>query len=86
MGSTYINVSIEDDQKHVDKEVPGEGDQDWVVVDWQGPVLCILTYSEDTKSSEILSLGFEESHDYIEEYDIHRHGYNDVLDASVKEP
>jgi hypothetical protein len=29
----YIDVGIENDKSHVDKEVPDEGDQDWVLVD-----------------------------------------------------
>ena len=83
----YINVGVENDQNHIDKEVPGKGDEDWVVVDWNLAtlVLSLSTASKHPKCGHPLALSSEEPADYVHHNYVHWHCHYYVLHAPVKE-
>jgi len=87
--STYIDISIEYYEQHINEEIPCKGDQGRVLIYAEishgGPLLA-LTDPEYPESKQIpCLLGSEEAKDDVDEDQVHGHGHNNMLCPTIEE-
>ena len=88
--STYIDISIEYYEQHINEEIPCKGNQGRVliyaeVISRSGPFLA-LPDPEYPESSQIpCLLAAEEADDDVDEDQVHGHGHYNVLHSTIEE-
>ena len=87
--STYIDISIEYYEQHVNEEIPCKGDQGRVLINAEvsrGGSFLALTDPEYPESSQIpCLLAAEEPYDNVDEDQVHGHGHDNVLYPTIEE-
>ena len=87
--STYIDISIENDEQHINEEIPCKGDQGRILINaevFRGRSFLALTDPEYPKSSQIpCLLAAEEPEDNIDKDQVHGHGHDNVLCPTIEE-
>ena len=87
--STYINISIEYYEQHINEEIPCKGDQGRVLINaevFRGGSFLALTDSEYPESSKIpCLLAAEKAEDNVEKDQVHGHGHDNVLCPTIEE-
>ena len=87
--STYIDISVEYYEQHINEEIPCKGDQGRVLINaevFRGRSFLALTDPEYPKSSQIpCLLAAEEADDNVDEDQVHWHGHDYVLGPTIEE-